>query len=213
MLHELSTGCTAAHCIVRACANECIHSVVEMTTTARLARRPGSPRHEVHRPIEVHGPIDALSSSHMQDHTSSPAAAAHDVADASNTLPLNTLDWRNVTDPEEVLALWRVLHDGRWRVVDAYNEGSRRFVIARVESASIADVLEERLDPSLSLRERQVACFAALGHTNKHIGHALAIATSTVATHLRHALQKLGARSRADLARRLLAAPEALDVR
>ena len=36
--------------------------------------------------------------------------------------------------------------------------------------------MEERLDPSLSLRERQVACLAVLGHTNKHIGHALAIA-------------------------------------
>lgn len=115
------------------------------------------------------------------------------------------LAWRDVTDPEEILALWRVLHDGRWHVIDAYDEAGRRFVVARVEGAPIADVLEERLDPSLSLRERQVACLAALGHTNKHIGHALCIATSTVATHLRHALEKLGARSRADLAQRLLA--------
>jgi DNA-binding NarL/FixJ family response regulator len=143
---------------------------------------------------------------HMQDHTSSPARAAHDVADAGNALRAQAIDWRNITEPEEVLAVWRALHS-RWRVIEAYNEGGRRFVIARVEGPSVADVLDERLDPSLSLRERQVACLAALGHTNKHIGHALAIATSTVATHLRHALLKLGARSRADLARRLLDAP------
>jgi DNA-binding NarL/FixJ family response regulator len=139
----------------------------------------------------------------MQDHTSSPASAAHDVAESGNALRAQANDWRSITEPEEILALWRALH-GRWRVLDAYDEGGRRFVIARVEGAAMTDVLDERLDPSLSLRERQVACLAALGHTNKHIGHALAIATSTVATHLRHALIKLGARSRADLARRLL---------
>ena len=143
----------------------------------------------------------------MQDHRSSGAPAAHEIAGTGNALRAQDVDWRCVTNPEEVLALWRVLHDGRWRVVESYDEGGRHFVVAQVDGAAVADVLEERLHPSLSLRERQVACLAALGHTNKHIGHALAIATSTVATHLRHALTKLGARSRADLARRLLAAP------
>ena len=48
-----------------------------------------------------------------------------------------------------------------------------------------------------------VVCFAALGHTNKHIGFELGIATSTVATRLATAMKKLGVKSRPALVKKL----------
>lgn len=147
---------------------------------------------------------------HDSPHSSSTplktASAAPDVAERGNDLlgVTPTGGGRAIQDPEEVLAVWRALHDGRWTIIDRKEKDGRCSVVARVGDAALDDVVEERIDDALSLRERQVVALVVLGHTNKHIAHALTIATSTVATHLRHALTKLGARSRADLARRLL---------
>lgn len=54
---------------------------------------------------------------------------------------------------------------------------------------------------ALTLRQRQVAARAADGQSNKEIGFALGLSASTVATHLASALDKLGIRTRAELAR------------
>lgn len=51
----------------------------------------------------------------------------------------------------------------------------------------------------LTPRERQVVWMTGRGRTNRQIGEALVISPETVKTHLRHALGKLGLRSKAEL--------------
>jgi len=66
--------------------------------------------------------------------------------------------------------------------------------------------------PALSERERSVVYLAALGHTNKWIAFELDATLSTVASHLRHAIRKLGLRCRVELARVLCERARALDL-
>jgi PAS domain S-box-containing protein len=49
----------------------------------------------------------------------------------------------------------------------------------------------------LTSREREVLAMVAMGHGSASIASALGIATSTVESHVRHCLDKLGARNRA----------------
>jgi DNA-binding CsgD family transcriptional regulator len=57
-------------------------------------------------------------------------------------------------------------------------------------------------DPrALSARERDVLAHVAQGHANKQVAYTLGVSTTTVATHLRRALGKLGLRSRRDAIR------------
>ena len=56
---------------------------------------------------------------------------------------------------------------------------------------------------SLTSREREVLVLVARGLTNKDIAHELVIGESTVKAHIRHVLEKLGARSRTEAASRL----------
>jgi PAS domain S-box-containing protein len=61
-------------------------------------------------------------------------------------------------------------------------------------------------DPNrLSRRERQIVELVALGHSGPEIGHELQIAHETVRTHVRNAMDKVGARSRAHLVAKSLA--------
>jgi DNA-binding CsgD family transcriptional regulator len=64
----------------------------------------------------------------------------------------------------------------------------------------------------LTCTERRVAALVARGHTNREVAMAMFVTENTVQTHLRHIFQKLGVRSRTELAARLLAAsPTALE--
>lgn len=56
---------------------------------------------------------------------------------------------------------------------------------------------------SLTRRERQVSQLIARGYTNRQIAAALVVSPETVKTHVRHALEKLGVRSKAELRLRL----------
>ncbi|MBN2148967.1 MAG: helix-turn-helix transcriptional regulator [Anaerolineales bacterium] len=56
----------------------------------------------------------------------------------------------------------------------------------------------------LSVREQQVTAFTCLNYTNRQMAARLHISPETVKTHMRNALRKYGARSKAEL-RRLLA--------
>jgi DNA-binding NarL/FixJ family response regulator len=56
------------------------------------------------------------------------------------------------------------------------------------------------LESSLSPRERDVLGLLAKGHTNREIGARLGIAGPTVKTHVRHVLEKLHLRNRAEAA-------------
>ena len=55
--------------------------------------------------------------------------------------------------------------------------------------------------------ERCIADLVAQGHTNREIGLALFVTQNTVQTHIQHIFQKLGVRSRTELAARLLSTP------
>jgi DNA-binding CsgD family transcriptional regulator len=64
----------------------------------------------------------------------------------------------------------------------------------------------------LTCTERRVAALVTQGHTNREVAVAMFVTENTVQTHLRHIFQKLGVRSRTELAARLLAAsPAALE--
>jgi DNA-binding CsgD family transcriptional regulator len=96
-------------------------------------------------------------------------------------------------DAEEALRIWSGLIDGRWSLVDWYDADGRRFLVARRNDPHVTD------PRALTSRERQVARYAALGHTSKHIAYELGLAPSTIATHLSSAMRKLGAATLADL--------------
>jgi DNA-binding CsgD family transcriptional regulator len=94
------------------------------------------------------------------------------------------------TSPDEAVASWQGLVEGRWSLVDHGEADGRRFILARRNELGARD------PKALAPRERDVLALAALGHSNKHIGYTLGIAPNTVATHLASAMAKMGLRSR-----------------
>jgi DNA-binding CsgD family transcriptional regulator len=99
------------------------------------------------------------------------------------------------SDAEEALSLWRGLVDGTWSLVERFESDGRRYLIARRNEPGV-------LDPrALTLREKQVVSFAALGHSNKLIAYELGVQKSVVTLHLTAAMQKLGVRDRLSLTR------------
>ena len=98
------------------------------------------------------------------------------------------------TQPEHAVAQWETLVQGRWSLVDHFEKDGRRYLVARKNDPFVPG-------DKLSLRERQVVGFVALGHSNKLIGYELGISASTVATHLTSAAKKLGLGSRLELIR------------
>jgi DNA-binding CsgD family transcriptional regulator len=98
-------------------------------------------------------------------------------------------------DPEAALELWRGLEYGRWSLVDHFERGGRRYLVARRNAVEFAD------PRGLTPRERQVVQLAALGHASKLIAYELGLSTSTVGSQLASAVRKLGLRDRLDLIR------------
>jgi len=88
---------------------------------------------------------------------------------------------------------WQGLVDARWTLVDRFESDGRRYVVAR----------ENEPNPpgpaALTLRERQIVGYAALGHDNKVIAYDLGIVHATVRVLLSRAATKLGVKSRSAL--------------
>ncbi|MBK9755859.1 MAG: helix-turn-helix transcriptional regulator [Nannocystis sp.] len=101
------------------------------------------------------------------------AAVAHDRA---------RLCRRDADDP---LDLHRALVAGCWHLVDTFERDGKRYLIARRTTPAPTSGSE------LSVRETQVAVFAAMGHALKVIAYELGVSESSVATYLRRALVKL----------------------
>ncbi len=97
-------------------------------------------------------------------------------------------------DPEAALEIWRGLVAGRWSLVDRFEADGRRFVVAHPNAPNAPD------PRGLTERERQVAGYVALGHSNKLIAYELGISASTVGVLASRAAAKLGVKSRASLA-------------
>jgi DNA-binding NarL/FixJ family response regulator len=68
----------------------------------------------------------------------------------------------------------------------------------RVPPEVAARLAEHMADESLTQRERDVLMHVAGGHRNREIAELLAISEDTVKTHLKHIIDKLGARDRTE---------------
>jgi DNA-binding NarL/FixJ family response regulator len=91
--------------------------------------------------------------------------------------------------------------DDRRSVIRALSE-SNDFRLAR-DSGLILDGPRRGPTRDLTQRELEVAHLVARGYTNRMIAQDLFISDSTVKVHVRHIFDKLGARSRAELAARI----------
>jgi DNA-binding CsgD family transcriptional regulator len=97
------------------------------------------------------------------------------------------------SDPEEALAIWLALFDGRWSIVQRTESDGRRYLLARRNEPGTRD------PKALAPAERHVLAYAAMGHSNKYIGYLLGVATSTVSSRLASAIRKLGLQSRQEV--------------
>jgi Bacterial regulatory proteins, luxR family len=112
--------------------------------------------------------------------------------------------------PDEALAVWRGLVAGRWSLLDHFDSDGTRFIVAHRNAPELDDLR------GLTSRERQIAGYLALGHSNKVIAYALGLSTSTVSAHAARVRKKLGLRSWKALGDVLagdLAAPDGEDQR
>ncbi len=96
---------------------------------------------------------------------------------------------------KQALDHWREVLCGRWLLYGHFLEDGRLYVLMQPGPPK-----PERCR-GLSTRERQVVAGVVLGLSNKEIAYRLKIAETTVATHLRRALAKLGLGSRVELIR------------
>ncbi len=111
---------------------------------------------------------------------------------------------RRLDDPEKAIAAWKALVDARWSLVDHFERGGSKYLVAHRNDCQPAPLA------LLTERERQVVALAAMGHSNKSIAYDLGIATSTVGVLVSRALRRLGLRSRREL-RTLYLAPAPID--
>lgn len=97
------------------------------------------------------------------------------------------------------------LVDGRWTLVDRFDRGGRHYLVARFDTCAGGP------PAGLTRRERQVTRLAILGYSNKQIAYTLRLAPSTVSSHLRTAMRRLGVTNRAELAACVPARPSRLE--
>lgn len=96
-------------------------------------------------------------------------------------------------DPEGALDLWKGLVDARYTLLDHFERGGRRYIVA------VENLPSERGPEALSQRERQVLAAAATGRTNKLIAYELGLSDSTVRVLLARAAKKLDAATTKEL--------------
>jgi DNA-binding CsgD family transcriptional regulator len=97
-------------------------------------------------------------------------------------------------DPDGAVELWRTLVDAELTLLDHFERGGKRYVIA-VANPNV----DEGDHEALPRRERQVVAAAAAGRTNKLIAYELGLAHSTVRVLLARAARRFGAKSRREL--------------
>ena len=93
----------------------------------------------------------------------------------------------------QALDLWHPLTDARWTLVDSYQEGGNRYVVARENCAEAHDFA------AFTDRERQVVVHAALGMSNKEIAYTLGVADATVRVLMTRIARRLGVRTRKEV--------------
>jgi DNA-binding CsgD family transcriptional regulator len=95
--------------------------------------------------------------------------------------------------PDEALAIWQGLVEGRWSLVDWFDTDGRRFVVVVPNRPGTGD------PRGLTQRERDVVELAARGNTSKLISYQLGVSTQRVSMLLASAKRKLGVRTQAQL--------------
>jgi len=130
-----------------------------------------------HRVIHAEGPAKARSARERLERASANIDAAR----------------RKRAEGVHSLNRWHPLTAARWTLVDAFEEGGRRYVVARENQAETQTFI------ALTDRERQIVVHAALGLTNKQIAYALGISDATVRVLMARAANRLGVHSRKQL--------------
>lgn len=95
---------------------------------------------------------------------------------------------------DDALRLWQQLGSGNWSIVDAFDSGGRRYLVALPND-------EPPPRCPLSPREDEVVRGVVQGLSNKAIAWELGLSTPTVSTLISRAYRKLGVTSRAGLIR------------
>jgi DNA-binding CsgD family transcriptional regulator len=96
-------------------------------------------------------------------------------------------------DDDEALDLWLGLVSGRWSLVDRFDNDGRRFLVACRNDPQVSD------PRALTLRERQVLAYVAMGQPLKLIAYSLGLSVSAVSGLRTRAMRKLGLRTQADI--------------
>jgi DNA-binding CsgD family transcriptional regulator len=96
--------------------------------------------------------------------------------------------------PDDALAAWRALVDGKWSVVDWLDVDGRRFLVAYENDLGFDD------SRMLTPRERVVVEYVVHGRTSSEIAYALGLGVASVEALTRQALRKLRGARRTDLA-------------
>lgn len=99
--------------------------------------------------------------------------------------------------PDEAAALWSVLVDGRWSIVDFVDRDGKRLLLARKNPVEGPDLL------ALTDEERDVLWLSTLGHSHKYVAYELGLSQASVKRRFVGALRKLRITSRRDLLRKL----------
>jgi DNA-binding NarL/FixJ family response regulator len=88
-------------------------------------------------------------------------------------------------EPDDALGAWTALVDGRWSLVDVFERGGKRWVVA---VPNLPDVRDPRALPPI---ERAVFGLLARGRSNKSIAFELGIAEGTAAAYVRDLARKI----------------------
>lgn len=91
------------------------------------------------------------------------------------------------------IALWDNLVEGRWRLIERFQEDGRRYYVALQNPPGTSQ------STALSPRERLLVGLVGAGESEKAAAYALGVGPSTLSGLLKGALAKLGMRSRTDL--------------
>ena len=114
-------------------------------------------------------------------------------ADLTESSKARDATWTKRPEVTDGLRRWRPLTAARWTLVDSFDRGGARYIVARENCAEVRGLM------ALTERERQVIAYAALEQSPKETAYALGIADSTVRVLLSRARTKLGAKSHAEL--------------
>jgi DNA-binding CsgD family transcriptional regulator len=98
------------------------------------------------------------------------------------------------SDPARAIELWKGLVEGRWSLVDHFDHDGKRYVFAKRNSLELCPWR------TLTERELQAVALVAEGSTLKLAAYQLGVSVATIAADLARARDKLGVRSRLELA-------------